>query len=93
MHRERQKREILSRLRKIEGQVRGLQRMVESQAGCADILIQVAAAHAAMKKIGMAVIENSMEECLAGNQEGSGVKGTENFKDLQKVISRYIHMA
>jgi CsoR family transcriptional regulator, copper-sensing transcriptional repressor len=83
MHRERQKREIISRLRKIEGQVRGLQKMVEGEVACSDILIQVAAAHAAMKKIGMVVIETSMEECLEKNQKGSGVKETENFKDLQ----------
>ncbi len=49
MERDRQKKEVLLRLKRIEGQVRGLQRMVEEETPCADILTQVSAVTAAMK--------------------------------------------
>lgn len=55
---------VLKRLRRVEGQVKGIQRMVEEGKGCSDILIQVAAARAALNKVGGIIIENHMKECL-----------------------------
>jgi DNA-binding FrmR family transcriptional regulator len=84
------KKEILMRLRRIEGQVRGLQRMVETGAPCEEILNQVAAATSALKKAGLAMVEGYMDECLekAGNQSGS--KQREPLKDFQRAMSRYL---
>jgi CsoR family transcriptional regulator, copper-sensing transcriptional repressor len=90
---EREKKEILLRLRRIEGQLRGLQRMVEEGVPCADILTQVAAVTAATKKVGMVVVKTYMEECLDKTRKQPGVKREETLKDFQKAVSRYIDWA
>ena len=90
---EREKRDVLLRLRRIEGQLRGLQRMVEEGTPCADILTQVAAVTAAIKKVGMVVVKTYMEECLDKTRRRSGIKREGALKDFQKAISRYIDWA
>jgi len=89
----REKKDVLLRLRRIEGQLRGLQRMVQEGVPCADILTQVAAVTAAIKKVGMVVVKTYMEECLDKTQEQPGGKREETLKDFQKAISRYIDWA
>jgi DNA-binding FrmR family transcriptional regulator len=89
----RPKKEVLLRLRRIEGQLRGLQRMVEEGAACPDILTQVAAATAAIKKVGTAIVRAYMEECLEGSRKESVLKQRETLKDFQTAISRYIDWA
>jgi DNA-binding FrmR family transcriptional regulator len=90
---EREKKDVLLRLRRIEGQLRGLQRMVEEGIPCAEILTQVAAVTAAIKKVGVVVVKTYMEECLDKMQKGHGVKQGETLKDFQKAVSRYIDWA
>jgi len=90
---EREKKDVLLRLRRIEGQLRGLQRMVAEGFPCADILTQVAAVTAAIKKVGMVAVKTYMEECLDKTQRETGVKRGEALKDLQKAVSRYIDWA
>jgi DNA-binding FrmR family transcriptional regulator len=55
---------LLNRLNRVEGQVRGIIRMVEDEKGCEDVLTQVAAARSAMDRIGIHIITNRMRECL-----------------------------
>jgi DNA-binding FrmR family transcriptional regulator len=93
METERQKKDILLRLKRIEGQMRGLQRMVEGGVPCPEILTQVAAATAAIKKAGTVIIQTYMEECFEKTQKERGAKGVETLKDFQKAISRYIDWA
>jgi len=88
-----EKKEVLLRLRRIEGQIRGLQRMVEEGTPCAEILTQVAAVTAAIKKVGTIVVKTYMEECLDKTQKTSGVKRMETLRDFQKAVSRYIDWA
>ena len=87
------KKEVLLRLRRIEGQLRGLQRMVEQEVHCSEILTQVAAVTAATKKVGMAIVEGYLEECLANAGKATGAKQREGFKDFHKALSRYIDWA
>ncbi len=85
---------ILMRLRRIEGQIRGLQRMVEEEAPCSEVLTQVGAVAAALKKVGMAMIACHMERCLAEvAQRSAGGKKRDTLRDLQKAMSRYIAWA
>ena len=58
---------ILRRLRRVEGQVRGIIRMVEEDNGCEDILTQVAAARSAMDRVGIHILTRRMRECLRDN--------------------------
>lgn len=55
---------ILNRLARIEGQVRGLQRMVEDGKDCEDILAQLAAAKSALERVGTHLISHHMKDCL-----------------------------
>jgi DNA-binding FrmR family transcriptional regulator len=89
----REKKDILLRLRKIEGQLRGLQRMVEEGVPCADILTQVAAVTAAIKRVGMVVVKTYMEECLDKTQKEPTLKRKDALRDFQTAVSRYIDWA
>ncbi|MGO8991346.1 MAG: metal-sensitive transcriptional regulator [bacterium] len=88
-----ERKDVLLRLRRIEGQIRGLQRMVEEEVACADILTQVAAVTAAVKKVGTVVVKAYMEECLDKTQEKPGGRRAETLRDFQKAVSRYIDWA
>ena len=93
MGKERPKKDVLLRLRRIEGQIRGIQRMVEEELPCPEILTQVVAATAALKKVGTVIVQSYMEECFGKTQKGFSVKQGEGLKDFQKAISRYIDWA
>ena len=68
------KADILARLRRIEGQVRGLQRMVDNDEYCIDILTQVTAATNALKKVAVGLLDDHIRHCVA--------QGTEEGKDM-----------
>jgi DNA-binding FrmR family transcriptional regulator len=86
----RPKEAVLMRLRRIEGQVRGLQRMVETGAPCDEILTQVAAATSAMKKAGLVMVQGYMDECLEKSAKEAGSKQKEPLKDFYRAIARYM---
>lgn len=65
------KSDILKRLRRIEGQVKGIQKMVESDECCSDILIQIAAIRAAINKVGGLMLENYSKSCIMKSAENS----------------------
>ena len=88
-----QKTDILLRLKRIEGQLRGLQRMVEEEVPCPEIMNQVAAATAAIKRVGMVMVQTYMEECLHKTQKEAGAKREERLRGLQTALSRYIDWA
>ncbi|MDI7276328.1 MAG: metal-sensitive transcriptional regulator [Anaerolineae bacterium] len=58
--------EAVTRLRRIEGQIRGLQRMVEEAHDCEAILTQLMAARAALDSVGLFLVERHLDECLRG---------------------------
>jgi len=93
MNKGREKKNVLLRLKRIEGQIRGLQRMVEEEVPCPDILTQVAAVTSAIKKVGTVIVQTYMEECLEKTRKESGSKRGETVKDFQKAMSRYIDWA
>ena len=55
----------LKRLRRIEGQVRGVQRMVDEERYCADILVQIASVQEALRAVGRALMKNHLKHCAA----------------------------
>jgi len=61
--------DIQVRLRKIEGQVKGIEKMVTSEACCKNILVQVAAVRAAMNKVGGLVLERYTKNCLLNDDD------------------------
>ena len=72
---------VLNRLARIEGQVKSIRSMVESGRDCSEVLIQVAAARAALDQAGRVILEDHMEHCiLEAVDEGRGVEALENLK-------------
>lgn len=61
---------IIRRLRRIEGQVKGIQKMVDEDKCCSDILIQIAAVRSAMNSVGGLILENYMKDCLKKYLDG-----------------------
>lgn len=59
--------EVLSRLRNVKGHLAGIERMVEEEQQCANVLLQLAAVRAAIEKIGIYILEQNTLECLLGD--------------------------
>jgi DNA-binding FrmR family transcriptional regulator len=59
------KQAVVRRLRRIEGQVRGIQKMIEEEKDCREILTQVAAVKSAINQVGLIVFENHAQQCIA----------------------------
>ena len=76
--------DIQVRLRKIEGQVKGIEKMVSSEACCKNILVQVAAARAAMNKVGGLVLERYTKNCLI--HEGETVQE----EQIDELVSTFL---
>jgi CsoR family transcriptional regulator, copper-sensing transcriptional repressor len=92
MEKENRKR-IINRFKRIEGQIRGLEKLVENEAPCLDILTQVSAVTAAIKKAGTEVIQVYLGQCLAEVPRQSEKDREGKMKEFQKALSRYIDMA
>lgn len=76
---------VLKRLRRIEGQIKGIQKMVDEDKFCGDILIQVTAARAALNSVGGLILESYMKNCLSNYLDGSGEKA-----DLDKLVDMMV---
>jgi CsoR family transcriptional regulator, copper-sensing transcriptional repressor len=61
--------DVLARLRRVEGQVRGLQRMVEKDDYCIDILTQISAASSALKRVAVGLLDDHIRHCVAEEAE------------------------
>ena len=84
---EEDKKKLLNRLRRIEGQVRGLQAMVESNAYCNDILIQSAAVSAAMNAFNRELLSSHIHSCVVRDiREGKDEVVDELMATLQKLM-------
>ncbi|MCI6277898.1 MAG: metal-sensitive transcriptional regulator [Clostridium sp.] len=68
------KKDISLRLRKIEGQVKGIQKMVDSETCCKDVLVQIAAVRAAINKVGGLMLEDYALNCMNLDEEDERVK-------------------
>lgn len=77
-------RDIVVRLRRIEGQVKGIEKMVSSEACCRNILVQVAAVRAAVNKVGGLILERYAKNCLVA--EGEDI----NDESLEELISTFL---
>jgi CsoR family transcriptional regulator, copper-sensing transcriptional repressor len=64
------KEELLNRLARVEGQVRGLRAMVEEDRYCIDVMTQINAVQAALDKIALGLLDGHARHCLAGEGEG-----------------------
>ncbi len=80
--------EIINRLRRIEGQIKGLQNMIEGQKDCSEVLMQVSAVRAAVNKVGTIIFETHFKECLTKAVENNE---TDEFIDsLTRLMDKYV---
>ena len=87
------RKEMVSRLKKIEGQARGIRGMLEKDGNCSDLLIQISAVSSAARKLGMMVTEGCLHDCASSIQNmdiEKDVKG--KVDDMAKAIYRFINM-
>jgi DNA-binding FrmR family transcriptional regulator len=84
------KEDYLKRLRRIEGQVRGLQRMVEEDKYCIDILTQVAAATRALQSVALGLLEEHVGHCVAQALAEGGDTAAEKVREASGAIARLV---
>ena len=80
----------LKRLRRIEGQVRGLQRMVENDTYCIDILTQVSAVTRALQAVALGLVEDHLGHCVAQAIEEGGPQASDKVKEASEAIARLV---
>ncbi len=84
---EKEYRDLMNRLKRIEGQVRGVQKMLEEDAYCTDILVQVAAVNAALNSFGRILLSKHIRSCVAdGIRQGDDGVIDELLVILQKLM-------
>ena len=81
---------VLARLRRIEGQVRGLQRMVDEEAYCIDVLTQVSAATRALESVALSLLEDHLGHCVAHAIEQGGAEADAKVREASQAIARMV---
>ncbi len=81
---------LLKRLRRVEGQVRGLQRMVETDTYCIDVLTQVSAATKALQAVALELLEDHMAHCVAEAVGVGGETAEAKVKEASAAIARLV---
>jgi DNA-binding FrmR family transcriptional regulator len=80
----------LKRLRRVEGQVRGLQRMVESDAYCIDVLTQVSAATKALESVALLLLEEHLDHCVTDAIHAGGEQAQLKVREASAAIARLV---
>jgi CsoR family transcriptional regulator, copper-sensing transcriptional repressor len=84
------KEQVLKRLRRVEGQIRGLQRMVESDTYCIDVLTQVSAATRALEAVALSLLEDHISHCVADAIHVGGDEADAKVKEASAAIARLV---
>jgi DNA-binding FrmR family transcriptional regulator len=82
--------DVLKRLRRIEGQTRGLQRMVEEDTYCIDVLTQVAAVTKALQAVSLSLLEDHMHHCVVDAARAGDQQGREKVTEAVEAITRLV---
>ena len=85
-----QKDELFKRLRRIEGQVRGVQKMVEEDRYCIDILTQISAITKALQSVSLALLDDHLGHCLVHAVAAGGDEADEKLREASQAISRLV---
>ena len=80
----------LKRLRRVEGQVRGLQRMVEEDKYCIDILTQVSAATKALQSFSLELLDEHLAHCVVEAAQRGGAEADEKVREASDAIARLV---
>jgi DNA-binding FrmR family transcriptional regulator len=80
----------IKRLRRIEGQIRGLQRMVDDERYCADIMIQIASVQEALRAVGRELMRNHLKHCGSAAIRGSGEQAESMYDEIIDLMYRNV---
>ncbi len=83
-----EKRALVVRLRRIKGQVEAIEKMVDANADCSDLLMQVVSARRALKSFSEEVLESHLHSCIENT--GSSTRSRANVRSLITVLERYV---
>jgi CsoR family transcriptional regulator, copper-sensing transcriptional repressor len=84
-----QQQQLVTRLNRIEGQVRGIRRMIEEPRLCVEILQQLAAAEAALNRISLAIVKYHAETCVPQSLERGEPDRTKTLAELVDIFDRF----
>ena len=79
----------LKRLRRIEGQVRGLQKMVEEERYCADIMTQISSVHEALRSVGRELMRNHLKHCATSAIRSGPEQANEMYDELVEMMYKH----
>ena len=79
---------LIKRLNRIEGQVKGIQKMVEEERYCIDILTQISAIRSAINKVGSIILENHIKGCVVNSIKEDNSEAS--LEELMKTIDKFI---
>ncbi len=82
--------EVQKRLRRIEGQIRGLQRMVDEDVYCIDVLTQVSAATKALQSVALELLGDHLSHCVRDAVATGGTEAEEKVREAQAAIERLV---
>jgi DNA-binding FrmR family transcriptional regulator len=80
----------LRRLRRVEGQVRGIQRMIDEDTYCIDILTQVSAVTKALEAVALSLLDEHLRHCVADAVKGGGDEADAKFTEASLAIARLV---
>ncbi len=85
------KEKVRNRLRRIEGQVRGVQRMVDEEVYCVDVLTQISSVVSALEKVGAILLKDHVEHCVRESIE-KGEDADEKIEELTRAVERFLRV-
>ena len=86
------KEDYLRRLRKIEGQVRGLQKMIEADAWCPDVVTQVASATRALQEVAVGLLNDHITHCVTSAARGSQAEADAQLGEVAATIRQVVRL-
>jgi DNA-binding FrmR family transcriptional regulator len=87
------KRDMLTRLNRIEGQVRGIRRMIEEEKPCGEVLTQISAVRAAANKVGVMLIERYSKECMLNSFGSEELSKEEMVEEFLATVQKFLKFA
>lgn len=84
------KQDLLNRLRRAEGQVRGIHRMIEEDTYCIDVLTQVSAVTKALENVALALVDDHLSHCVAEAVREGGTVADEKLHEASAAIARLV---
>jgi DNA-binding FrmR family transcriptional regulator len=84
------KEQLLTRLRRVEGQVRGIQQMVETDRYCVDVLTQISAVTKALQSVAVALLDDHLRHCVADAVSAGGPEADRKLTEATQAIERLL---